>query len=103
MKASAYSALGSELGPRVRSTSEGEGQGRQKAGWARSRLSWGYLASLWWDGLEFQFLAISGRSCALHREFHQGSPDFLTVFSVFSWPTWRRSRLPRKLIVICSY
>src|SRR5262249_12632643 len=103
MRASVHSAPGWELGPRARNTSEGEGKGRQKAGWARSRLSWGYRASLWWDGLQFQFFSISGGSCELHREFHQGSPDFLMVFSVFSWPTWRGSRLPRKLMVTCLY
>ena len=78
-------------------------QGQQKAGWARSRLSWAFPAFLWWGGLQFQFLTISGGSCELHREFHQGSPDFLMVFSVFSWPTWRRSRLPRRRMATCSY
>src|SRR5262249_315421 len=105
MKAMVYLAPDWELGPRARSTLEGEGgsQGRQKAGWARSRLSWAYPASLWWGGLQFHFFSMSGGSCKLHRELHQGLPEFALVFSVFSWPRWGGSRLPGKLMATCSY
>src|SRR5262249_3115155 len=102
-----YGLFGAGLGVGTQGTQhfggEGGSQGRQKAGWARSRLSWAYPASLWWGGLQFHFFSMSGGSCKLHRELHQGLPDFPLVFSVFSWPTWRRSRLPRKLMATCSY
>src|SRR5262245_3764679 len=103
MRASVYSAPGWELGPRALNTTEGEGKERRKADWARSRLSWAYPGSSWWGGLQFCFFGICGGLCRLLREFRRGLLDFPLVFSVFSWPTWRRSLLLRRRLATCSY
>src|SRR5271169_5133729 len=101
----AYSAPDWESGPRARNTSEGEGgwQVQRKVDWAKSQLSWAYPVFLLWDGLQFRFFCISGRSCELHHGTREGLPDFPLVFSVFSWPTWQGSPLPRKRMATCSY